>query len=65
MILVDDSHFPWHEGLTVADLLKDIPDAHQYAVVRLNGRYVSRPDFEKTAIPDNARIFLIPLIAGG
>lgn len=65
MIHVDDNPFPWRDALTVADLLEEIPEADQYAVIRLNGRYVSRPDFEKTTIPDNARIFLIPLIAGG
>ena len=55
----------WREGMTVADLLRDIDDSHHYAVVRINDKHVSRPYFEKTLIPDNSEVFLIPLIAGG
>jgi sulfur carrier protein ThiS len=40
-------------------------DSHPYAVVRINSTYVSRPNFEKTIIPDGAEVFLVPMIAGG
>jgi hypothetical protein len=26
---------------------------------------VSRPNFDKTPVPDNSEVFLIPMIAGG
>ncbi len=65
MISLDDDQMPWHNGMTVADLLETIADADQYAVVKVNGRYVSRPEFNKYEIPDNAEIRLIPMIAGG
>jgi len=55
----------WHEGMTISDLLKQLDDAHPYAVVRINENYVSRPNFDKITIPDNAQVFLIPMIAGG
>lgn len=51
--------------MTITDLLRAIADDHPYAVVRINDRYVSRPDFDRTTIPDNSEIFLIPMIAGG
>jgi len=65
MIQVAGKQHLWHDGMTVSDLLKEIDDSHPYAVVRINEQYVSRPNFEQTIIPDDAEVFLIPLIAGG
>jgi sulfur carrier protein ThiS len=65
VINVSDKTVAWHEGMTILDLLREIEDDHSYAVVRINARYVSRPDFDRTTIPDNADVFLIPMIAGG
>jgi thiamine biosynthesis protein ThiS len=65
MIKVNGEERPWRAGMTIADLLEDLGDAYHYPVVRLNGRHISRPNFEKTPIPDSAEIFLIPLVAGG
>ncbi len=65
MIKVSDKTVAWHEGMTITDLLKEIEDDHAYPVIRINTRYVSRPDFDRTTIPDNSEVFLIPMIAGG
>jgi thiamine biosynthesis protein ThiS len=65
MIQVAGKQLPWYEGMTVSELLNELNDPHPYAVVRINERYVSRPNFEQTIIPDDAEVFLIPLIAGG
>ena len=65
MIRVADKTLAWYEGMTVSDVLKELADSQPYAVVRINETYVSRPNFDKTIIPDEAEIFLIPMIAGG
>lgn len=65
MIKVSDNSIAWHEGMTITDLLNEINDPHPYAVVRINDKYVSRPNFDRTTIPDNAEVFLIPMIVGG
>jgi len=65
MIQVAGKQHPWHVGMTVSDLLQELDDSHPYAVVRINEQYISRPNFEKTIIPDDAEVFLIPMIAGG
>ena len=65
MISVNGEKRAWQEGMTVADLLKDIDDSHHYSVVRINTKHVSSPNFEKILIPDNAEVFLLPMIAGG
>jgi thiamine biosynthesis protein ThiS len=65
MIRVNGKKVSWHEGMTVADLLKVLSDSDHYVVVRINDKHVSRPFFEKTLIPDNSDVFLIPMIVGG
>ena len=65
MIRVGDRQIRWREGLTVTDILKELGDPYLYSVARVNGRLVSSPNFENSLVPDNAEIFLIPLISGG
>ena len=65
MITVGEREWPWSEGMTVADILAALEKGDQYAVVRVNDQYISRPNFGKTQVPDGAQIFLIPMIAGG
>lgn len=60
-----DQDVPWQEGLTLARLLAVLEDGHRYAVVRLNGKLVSRPHFATTTVPDGSQVTLIPMIAGG
>ena len=65
MIKVRGKEYPWREGMTVADLLKNLGLTYPYAVVRVNGRVICRPHFGKTAIPDEAEIYLVPMVSGG
>jgi thiamine biosynthesis protein ThiS len=65
MIYLDDKQIPWQEGLTVAAALAHLKDGHVYAVVKLDGRLVSRPHFSTTPVADGARVTPIPMIAGG
>ena len=65
MIKVGDHAMAWQPGLTLAQVLDTLEDGHTYAVVRLNGKLVSKPDFPKTPVPDGADIQPLPLIAGG
>ena len=48
--------------MTISDLLDELGDPHPYAVVRINDNYVSRPNFDNTTIPDDAKVFLIPMM---
>jgi sulfur carrier protein ThiS len=65
VIRVDGKTVSWHDGMTVSDLLMVLADPYPYAVVRINGRYVSKPDFDRIRIPDDAEVRCIPLISGG
>jgi len=65
VVKVGGKNIPWYEKMTVADLLNDINDPYKYVVVRINKKYISRPDFNKIQVPDNSEVFLIPMISGG
>jgi thiamine biosynthesis protein ThiS len=65
MIQVAGKQMAWREGMTVSDLLDELEDPYPHAVVRINEQYVTRPNFEHTSVPDDAEVFLIPMIAGG
>ena len=65
MITVNGKKVKWREGMTVTDLLEDLDDSYTYILVRINDKQVSRPNFDKTLIPDHAEILLIPMVAGG
>ena len=65
MIEVNGRKVAWHEGMTISELLGEMNDTHPYPVVRIGDKYVSRPNFDKTTIPDNSEVFLISMIAGG
>lgn len=65
MIRVNDKKHPWREGMTIEDLLKELENSHHYVVIRINDKHVSKPHFGKTLIPDDAEVFLLPMIAGG
>ena len=49
----------------VSEMLDDLNDPYPYMVVRINGKHVSKPEFENYRIPDESEIFLLPLISGG
>jgi thiamine biosynthesis protein ThiS len=65
MITVAGHTIEWREGMTISDLLSEIDDPYPYAVVRINETYISRPNFDRTTIPDDAQVYLIPMVAGG
>lgn len=65
MVFIGDLAVSWQSGLTVADVLARLPDGEHYAVVKLDGKLVSRPNFTTTPVSDGARITPIPMIAGG
>lgn len=65
MITVGEQQIAWRPGMTLGQVLEAIGEGHLYAVVRLNGKLVSRPDFNTTLVPDSAQVEPIPVIAGG
>ena len=65
MVTIAGTTIRWKEGMTVAAALQALDDGGHYAVVRLNGKLVSLPNFHRTPVPDGSRIDPIPMVAGG
>ncbi len=65
MIEVQSRKIPWKQSMTVSDLLDELGDRYPYAVVKINGEIVCRPNFGTTLVPDGSKINLIPMVAGG
>jgi thiamine biosynthesis protein ThiS len=65
MIEVDEKMMRWSEGMTIASLLEALENTEFCSVVRLNGKLVSSPKFTESLIPDNSKLQLLPLVAGG
>lgn len=65
MIEVDEKILPWSENMTMASLFETLENVEFCSVVRLNGKLVSGPQFAQTPVPDNSKIQLLPLVAGG
>ena len=51
MMGADGRELFWREGMMVAYLLKELDDPYPYAVARIRGQLISRPDFDKVTIP--------------
>ena len=65
MITVDGKQISWHQDMTLDQVVAALEESHIYAVVRLNGKPVCRPYFQKTIVARGDIVEPIPLIAGG
>jgi len=66
MITVNDrDHLEWHEGLTVADVLRQLGWDFALIIASVNGRHVPTADYETTPIPDHADVRLLHVMHGG
>jgi thiamine biosynthesis protein ThiS len=65
MITIDDQQKQWLPGMTLDHVVASLEVSEIYAVVRMNGKIISKPNFSITLVSDRAVIETIPLIAGG
>ena len=66
MIQVNDRHeVPWREGMTVADVLKEMNYTYHEIIVKVDGELVLKEAYDTTTVPDGADVKAIHLIAGG
>ena len=66
MIKVNRRHeIPWHAGMTVRDVLTAMNYTYPHIVVTVNGNVIRHDDYDSHAIPDEADVQVIHMIAGG
>ncbi|MEA3308387.1 MAG: sulfur carrier protein ThiS [Chloroflexota bacterium] len=56
---------PWHEQLTDGELLVILKYSHRQLIVSINGVLVAHDSYASAAIPDQAEVRVIHLMAGG
>jgi len=65
LITLNNREYPWREGLTVADLLKECNYNFPMIVVKINGNLIKRDRYKDSLIPDGAIVEAIHLVSGG
>ncbi|MGC9394415.1 MAG: sulfur carrier protein ThiS [Anaerolineae bacterium] len=66
MITVNKRHsLPWHEGMSVRDVLAAMKYTFPHIIVVINGTIVRHDAYDATPVPDNADVRVVHMIAGG
>ena len=65
LIWVNDQEFPWSEGLTVKELLKQKNYTFPAIIVAINGIQAPEEEFSGKIIADGDNVRVIHLVAGG
>lgn len=65
MITVNGSPHPWHEGMTVREVLEERRYSFPLLVVRIDGGLVPRGAYDETPVPDGAEVDVMHLMSGG
>lgn len=65
MIRVNGEDLDWSEGMTVRDVLRLLDYRFPLLITRIDGRLISRPDYDTTEVPDGAIMDVIHLMSGG
>ncbi|OUO94962.1 sulfur carrier protein ThiS [Cloacibacillus sp. An23] len=65
MITVNGDKFPWREGLTVSDVLKEKNFKFKMLSVWVNDNVIDKGRYAEAKIPDGADVQVIHNISGG
>jgi len=61
----DKWDLPWHEGMTVADVLAGCGFTHHYVTVAINARLVPPAEHQRQPVADGDRVQVIHILGGG
>jgi sulfur carrier protein len=65
MITVNSAPLAWHDGMTVAEILKIRNYIFRMIAVQVNGDLVRRGTYDSAVVPDGADVQVIHMISGG
>jgi sulfur carrier protein len=65
MITVNGDSMAWHDGMTVAEVLKIRNYVFRMIAVQVNGELVARGSYDRAVVPDGADVQVIHMISGG
>ncbi|NOR16013.1 MAG: sulfur carrier protein ThiS [Candidatus Aminicenantes bacterium] len=64
-ITVNGRTVPWQEGMTIQTVLEVMNYTFRLLVVKLDGRLIKKEKYKSTAVPENADVKVIHMVAGG
>jgi sulfur carrier protein len=65
MVIVNGEAMDWHDGMTIAEILKLRNYIFRMIAVQVNGELVKRGTYETALVPDGADVQVIHMISGG
>jgi sulfur carrier protein len=65
MITVNGEQMVWHDGMTVAEILKIRKYIFRMIAVSVNGELIKRGTYDKAPVPDGADVQVIHMMSGG
>ncbi|MBT3168571.1 MAG: sulfur carrier protein ThiS [Candidatus Cloacimonetes bacterium] len=65
MIKINDTKIEWQENLSVTNLLINNNFIVKLSVVKIDGNFILKKEFNTTIVADNADVKVIHLVAGG
>jgi sulfur carrier protein len=65
MITVNGDSMQWHDGMTVAEILKIRNYIFRMIAVQVNGELVKRTSYDRAVVPDGADVQVIHMMSGG
>ena len=64
-ITVNGRTVAWQEGMTVQTVLEVMNYTFRLLVIKLDGRLIKKEDYKSTAVPENADVKVLHMVAGG
>ena len=65
MVTVKGKQIPWHENLTVGEIMDRLGGDTPLLLVRVNDRIVKRKEWNTYRVPDGSRVDVYYVVAGG
>lgn len=65
MIEVNENKIAWRQNLSVSELLKMCKYSFPLIIVKVNGEFVAKSDYDTFLIADGSTVSVIHLMSGG
>jgi len=65
MITVKGQPLEWNESLTIQEVLAQLGFGNRLVYIRVNGKRISRWQWDTFRIPDEATVDVLPVVLGG
>lgn len=65
MIEVNGQQVAWRENLSVRELLQICKYSFPLLIVKVNGEFVARSDYDNFKVPDGSTVSVVHLMSGG